>query len=100
MEVCLIRLTEIGGNPLWLNTWMIKSWSRLICATITNPFVTQFLKGLCSIHVSLYLKGWHLEEDVLDEFIGFLSAVLSEDVEKTSVAIVEVFGVAEKHFTL
>ena len=100
MDLCLIRLTEIGADEIpsnsafWLNTWMIKSWSRLICATITNPFDTQFSEGFSSIHVSLYLEGWHLEEDILNEVGGFNSVVLTEDVEEVGVASNEVLIVA------
>ena len=72
-----------------------KEWlPRLICATITNPVYTQFLKGFCSIHVSLYLEGWHLEEDILNEVGGFNSVVLTEDVEEVGVASNEVLIVA------
>ena len=69
-----------------------KEW--LICATITNLVYTQFLKGFCSIHVSLYLECWHLEEDILNEVGGFNSVVLSEDVEEVGVARAKVLVVA------
>ena len=75
-----------------------KEWlPRLICATITNPVYTQFLKGFCSIHVSLYLEGWHLEVDILNDVDGLNSLVLGEDVEEVCVVRVEVLVFAQLH---
>ena len=69
----------------------------MICATITNPVHSQFVKGFCSIHIGLYLEGRHLEKDILNEVHGFNSVVLSEDIEEVGVTWGEVLVVAKLH---